>query len=174
MTNRSDLENAGHSTMQAVSILPAGAHTTLRCEQWVPKPLGEVFAFFADAHNLEQITPPFLRFSVRSMTTPTVRQGTEITYRLRLHQLPISWTSRIEVWEPPYRFTDVQIRGPFRLWHHQHDFTPEHNGTSIRDTVHYRAPCAWLQHIPFLSWVDNDLQRIFTYRQQIIECLFGR
>jgi uncharacterized protein len=173
MADRSDLENAGHSAMQAVSILPAGTHTTLRCEQWVPKPLGEVFAFFADAHNLEQITPPFLRFSVRSMSTPAVRQGTEITYRLRLHRLPISWTSRIEVWEPPYRFTDVQIRGPFRLWHHQHDFTPEHNGTSIRDTVHYRAPCAWLQHIPFLRWVDNDLQRIFTYRQQIIECLFG-
>jgi ligand-binding SRPBCC domain-containing protein len=173
MADRSDLEKADHPTMQAVSVLPAGTHTTLRCEQWVPKALGEVFAFFADAHNLEQITPPFLRFSVRSMTTLAVRQGTEITYRLRLHRLPIPWTSRIEVWEPPYRFTDVQVRGPFRLWRHQHDFAPENNGTSIRDTVHYRPPCAWLQRTPLLWWVDNDLRRIFTCRQQIIECLFG-
>jgi ligand-binding SRPBCC domain-containing protein len=137
--------------MQAVNILSELGHTTLRCEQWVPKPLGEVFTFFTDAYNLERITPPFLRFSVRSMSTSAIQQGTEITYRKRLHGLPISWTSRIDEWEPAYRFTELQIRGPFRLWHHRHEFTPEQQGTRIRDTVHYRVPCAWLQHILRLS-----------------------
>jgi uncharacterized protein len=159
--------------MNAVSILPEGAHTTLRCEQWVPKPVVEVFTFFANAYNLEQITPPFLRFSVRSMTTPTVQRGTEITYRLRLHRFPISWTSRIEAWEPPHCFIDVQIRGPFRLWHHRHECTPENHGTRIRDTVHYRAPCTWLQRTPLLAWVDRDVEQIFIYRQQIIADMFS-
>jgi uncharacterized protein len=159
--------------MNVVSILSEGAHTTLHCDQWVPKPLAEVFAFFADAYNLEHITPPFLRFSVRSVTTPAVQRGTEITYRLRLHRLPISWASRIEAWEPPYRFIDVQIRGPFRLWHHRHEFTSETHGTRIRDTVQYRAPCTWLQRTPLLSWVDRDVEQIFTYRQRIIANLFS-
>jgi uncharacterized protein len=158
--------------MHAVSISSEGGHTTLRCDQWVPQPLENVFAFFADAYNLEQITPPFLRFSVRSMSTPAIQRRTEISYNLRLHGLPISWTSRIEEWEPPYRFTDVQIRGPFRLWHHHHEFASERGGTCLRDTVHYKAPFAWIQRILRLSWVDRDLERIFRYRQQIIERRF--
>lgn len=159
--------------MQAVTIVSELGHTTLRCEQWVSKPLDEVFTFFADAHNLERITPPFLRFSVRSMTTPAIQQGTKITYRLRLHGLPISWTSRVEEWEPPNGFTDVQIRGPFRLWRHRHEFIAERQGTRVRDTVHYRVPCARLLHILRLPWVDRDLEQIFRYRQQIIANLFG-
>ena len=156
-----------------MNIRAEGTHTTLHCEQWVPQPRDEVFAFFADAYNLERITPPFLRFYVRSISTTTIQHGTEITYRLRLHRLPISWTSRIEVWEPPHRVTDVQIRGPFDLWHHQHEFAAVDHGTSIQDTVRYRAPCAWLRRFRLLSWVDRDLERIFTYRQQVIEQLFG-
>lgn len=159
--------------MQTVSIISEAKHTTLRCEQWVPRPLAEVFAFFADATNLERITPPFLRFVVRSMSTPAIQRGTDITYRLRLHGLPISWTSRIEEWEPPYRFTDVQIRGPFRLWHHRHEFASERQGTRLHDTVHYKAPCAWLLRTLRLSWVEKDLEQIFSYRQQIIERLFA-
>jgi ligand-binding SRPBCC domain-containing protein len=143
-------------------IRPAATHTTLHCEQWVPQPLDQVFIFFADAYNLERITPPFLRFSVRSINTTAIQQGTEITYRLRLHRLPISWTSRIEAWEPPYRFTDVQTRGPFDLWSHQHEFTAGDRGTSMRDTVHYRVPCTWLQRFRLLSWADRDLERIFN------------
>jgi ligand-binding SRPBCC domain-containing protein len=81
--------------------------------------------------------------------------------------------SRIEAWEPPHYFIDVQIRGPFRLWQHRREFMPEGQGTCIRNTVHYRAPCLWLQRTPLLSWVDDDLKRIFTYRQQTIDGLFG-
>ena len=160
------------STVHTVSIMLEGEYTRLQCEQWVPRPLEEVFAFFADATNLERITPPFLRFHVRSMSTPTIQCGTEISYRLHLHGLPISWTSRIEDWEPPYRFTDVQIHGPFRLWHHDHEFISEQGGTCLRDTVHYRAPFARLQRILRLSWVERDLEQIFHYRQQVIERLF--
>jgi uncharacterized protein len=167
------VEEVDHPAMEAVNILSESGLTTLSCEQWVSGPLDEVFAFFADAHNLERITPPFLRFFVHSMTTPAIQQGTEITYRLRLHGLPISWTSRVEDWEPPYGFTDVQIRGPFRLWRHRHEFLAAQQGTRIRDTVHYRVPCAWLQRILRLSWVDRDVEQIFRYRQQVIADLFG-
>jgi ligand-binding SRPBCC domain-containing protein len=132
-----------------------------------------VFRFFADATNLEQLTPPFLRFRVRSMSTPTIQRGTEISYRLYLHGWPISWTSRIEAWDPPYGFTDVQIRGPFRLWHHDHEFTSEQGGTRLRDAVLYRAPFARLQRILRLSWVERDLEGIFRYRQQVIRRLFA-
>jgi ligand-binding SRPBCC domain-containing protein len=107
------------------------------------------------------------------MTTPAVQQGTEITYRLRWHHLPVAWTSRIEVWKPPDCFVDVQLHGPFRLWRHRHEFTPENHGTRIRDIVHYRAPCAWLQRTLLRSWVDKDLEQIFMHRQQIIAHLFG-
>jgi ligand-binding SRPBCC domain-containing protein len=136
-------------------------------------PFDEVFTFFADAHNLERITPPFLRFSVRSMTTPAIQQGTEITFRLRLQGLPISWTSRVAEWETPYGFTDVQIHSPFRLWRHRHEFIAAQQGTRIRDTVHYRVACAWLQRVLWLSCVDRDVEQIFRYRQQIIATLSG-
>jgi uncharacterized protein len=107
------------------------------------------------------------------MSTPAIQQGTEITYRLRLHGLPISWTSRIEEWEPPYRFTDVQIRGPFRLWRHRHEFTGAQQGTRIRDPGHYRTPCARLQRALRLSQIEKDLENILSYRQWIIEGLFA-
>ena len=79
--------------------------------QWLPRPPEEIFHFYADAFNLEQLTPPWLGFQVVTPPPITMATGAEIDYRLRLHGFPISWRSRITAWEPPFRFVDEQIRG---------------------------------------------------------------
>ena len=103
----------------------------LRREQRLPGTPGEIFPFFADAGNLEAITPPWLGFRVVTPRPIEMREGALIEYRLRLHALPISWLTRIEEWEtdPTHpRFVDVQLSGPYRLWHHTHEFRPHPDG----------------------------------------------
>ena len=147
--------------------------TVLECTQLLALPLKTVFEFFSDAHNLERITPPFLCFRILEMSTPHVEAGTVIRYRLRLHGLPLGWTSRIEVWEPPRRFVDVQVRGPYGLWRHLHEFAPEGEATRIRDRVEFRLPLGILHRTPVLSWVRRDVRAIFEYRRQAIGRLLG-
>ena len=110
---------------------------TLTNELWLPQPPEEVFPFFADASNLQRLTPSSLRF--RILTPPPIEMavGTLIDYRIRLRGIPIRWQSEITVWEPPCRFVDEQRRGPYRLWVHEHTFTPHDGGTLVRDIVQY-------------------------------------
>ena len=100
-------------------------HHVLRREQRLPAPPTEVFPFFADAGNLEAITPAWLRFAIVPPPPADVRAGALIEYRLRLHGIPVSWLTRIEEWVPGERFVDVQLRGPYALWHHTHEFEPD-------------------------------------------------
>ena len=102
-------------------------HYVLQREQELPGTPDEVFPFFAEARNLEAITPPFLNFHV--VSADEMRVGALIEYRLRLHGIPIRWLTRIEEWEPGVRFVDAQIRGPYALWHHTHEFEPHDDGT---------------------------------------------
>ena len=144
-------------------------HTTrpgaylLRAEQWFPLPVERVFEFFADAYNLEAITPDWLHFHVLTAAPITLRPGAVIDYRLRLRGVPIRWQSEIPIWDPPRRFVDRQVRGPYRLWHHEHLFEPNDNGTLVRDEVSYSVPGGALVHALL---VKRDLLRIFTVRQQ--------
>jgi ligand-binding SRPBCC domain-containing protein len=142
-------------------------------EQRVPRPLVEVFEFFSRADNLEQITPPWLSFTVQSQTTPDVRTGTEISYRLKLHGVPMGWVSRIEEFERDVKFVDRQIKGPFRLWHHQHTFEADGDGTIIRDLVRYQLPFGLVGAVSGLPLVRYDVERIFAYRRRVIGELFG-
>src|SRR5579871_5848818 len=89
-------------------------------EQFLPRPLEEVFPFFADAGNLPILTPPWLHFHILTTRPIEMRRGALIDYRLRIHGLPIRWQSEIVEWDPPHRFVDEQRRGPYRLWHHEH------------------------------------------------------
>ena len=95
---------------------------TLEREQFLPHPVETVFGFFAEAANLERITPPLLGFRVLTCGPIEMRAGTLIEYRLRLHGIPVGWLTRIEEWEPGVRFVDMQLAGPYRLWHHTHAF----------------------------------------------------
>lgn len=145
----------------------------LERRQVVRRPLGEVFEFFARAENLEQITPPWLRFRIITPGPIEIGLGTLIDYRLRLYGLPLRWTSRIEIWEEERRFVDQQVRGPYRLWRHLHEFVPVGGGTCVHDRVEYALPFGWLGHVLGSEAVRRDLARIFDYRHDAVAGLLG-
>ena len=141
----------------------------LIAELLVSESRSEVFDFFADASQLETITPPWLHFSVQSREPIAMRFGTLIDYKLTLHGLPLRWQSKIGLWDPPFQFVDEQQKGPYLYWHHRHMFEEVRHGTLVRDIVHYSVPFGFLLH-PLL--VRRDLTRIFEYRQQNLRRLF--
>jgi len=144
-------------------------HHVLCREQRLPAPPTEVFPFFADAGNLEAITPAWLGFRIVTPRPIEMRVGTLIEYRLRLHGLPISWLTRIEEWEPGVRFVDAQLTGPYRLWHHTHEFASDgDNRTRMRDTVRYALPFGPLGEIARRAFVARDLERIFAFRRDAV------
>ncbi|UCC71407.1 MAG: SRPBCC family protein [Gemmatimonadota bacterium] len=127
------------------------------------RPVDEVFDFFANAHNLELLTPPFLRFEIMTPDPTVLREGAIIDYRLRLRGIPVRWRSEITAWEPPHRFVDTQMRGPYRWWIHEHSFEPADGGTLMTDRVEYGVLGGAL--VNFLL-VAPDLRRIWEYRDQ--------
>ena len=148
----------------------AASGRVFAASQWVPTSLDETFAFFADAWNLERITPPILRFRIITPAPITMRVGTLIDYRLRLRGVPVRWRTEITAWDPPRSFTDTQLRGPYRKWVHRHDFVEEDGGTRVDDTVTYAVPGGAL--VDRLI-VRPDLDRIFGYRRRAIREFLG-
>ena len=134
----------------------------LDAELDLPRPREEVFAFFADPRNLEAITPPWLRFRIASEGPLEMRAGALIDYRLSLRGIPFGWRTLISAWEPPQRFVDEQLRGPYRLWRHEHRFEERPGGTRILDRVDYQVPGGALVE---RLLVRPDLERIFAWRQ---------
>lgn len=151
-------------------IRPHGSLFTLRREIVLSATRAEVFSFFADAHNLDRITPAFLRFRVLSSRFIAMELGTRIEYALRLHGIPLRWESEIAAWEPPCRFVDLQIRGPYRWWHHEHRFEDLGDSTRVIDEVEYACHGGRLVHSFF---VKRDLERIFEFRQKSLEAIFA-
>jgi ligand-binding SRPBCC domain-containing protein len=146
-----------------------GSGVRLEAAQFLAERRERIFEFFSDAFQLETLTPPWLQFSVRSPGPIHIKFGQTIDYRLRLHGVSIYWQSRIELWEPPFRFVDVQTRGPYRSWHHEHVFEEVSDGTICRDIVEYSVRGGWLIDRIF---VRNDVLRIFTFRQHKLEEIF--
>jgi hypothetical protein len=146
---------------------------TLRREQWIPRPVEEVFAFFSDARNLEVITPPWLGFRILTPRPIHMATGTKLRYRIGLHGIPLRWTTEIRRWDPPHRFVDVQLSGPYKLWHHTHRFETHEGGTRITDVVRYRLPFGWIGRVVHALMVRRDVERIFAYRFQRIGELFA-
>ena len=137
----------------------------LRAQLWLPLSPREVFPFFADAHNLEEITPPWLRFRLLERGPIKMGQGTRIDYRLHLHGVPIRWQSEITLWDPPFCFRDEQRRGPYRRWSHTHTFVAAEDGTLCIDEVDYDVPGGrWIHRL----FVRRDVYRIFSYRQRAV------
>jgi ligand-binding SRPBCC domain-containing protein len=145
----------------------------LERRQRLNRPADEVFSFFARAHNLERITPSWLRFEVRATEPAQMQEGAVIDYRLRLHGLPLRWASRIEEWAPDRGFVDRQVRGPYRVWHHRHTFSADGDGTIIGDEVHYALPMGRLGDLAHALFVRRDLERIFDYRHAAVRDLLG-
>ena len=156
-------------TASPVRIEPCGRFFRLSVERVLSAELEQVFAFFAEPKNLERITPPWLRFRIVG-EPPAMEAGAEIHYRLRLHGVPLGWHTEITDWSPPQRFVDVQRRGPFALWKHEHTFEATIEGTLMRDTVDYSIALARLSN---RLVVARDLRAIFEYRHAVIAAAVG-
>jgi ligand-binding SRPBCC domain-containing protein len=140
-------------------------------ELWLPRPRDEVFPFFSEARNLEELTPPWLKFEVLTPAPIVMRPGLLIDYRIKIHGIPIRWRTEIVVWEPPHQFVDQQLSGPYNLWHHTHTFTERDGGTLCRDDVRYHPRGGALMNWLF---VRADVERIFRYRQERLLQIFSK
>ena len=147
---------------------------TLHREQWIALPIDEVFAFFADARNLEKITPLWLGFKILSMSADSISEGTVICYRLRLYGIPFYWRTEICEWNPPHCFVDEQSKGPYKQWRHTHGFEAHGDRTKMVDDVQYSLPFGILGRVVHALKVRGDVNRIFDYRRLQINARFGR
>ncbi len=159
------MKQYGEAKMQRLHILER--------TQVVPLPRSRVFAFFADARNLESITPDFLRFRILPPVPAAIDVGTRIDYRLSLFGVPFRWRTRIAAWQPGLRFVDVQERGPYALWHHTHTFADVEGGTQVHDRVEYRLPLGPLGEVAHPLLVRQTLERIFDHRRDRVAALLG-
>lgn len=141
-----------------------------RCTQ-LPLPRNRVFPFFADAANLEKITPPELCFEILTPLPIEMGEGALIEYRLRILGIPFGWRTRISCWEPERLFVDEQVRGPYRLWEHTHEFHEQDGGTVMRDRVRYELPLPPLGELAH-PLVRRELERIFDFREGEVQRLF--
>ena len=146
----------------------------LEREQTIDRPLAEVFPFFQNAANLKEMVPDFLRFQIVTPLPIEMREGTTIDYRIRLFGAPMTWRTEITVFDPPHRFVDVQLRGPYALWRHEHTF--EERGprqTLMRDRVEYAVGYGPLGELLHRAFVRRTLQRIFDFREQRTREIFA-
>lgn len=146
---------------------------TLDRRQWVPRPVEEVAAFFEDPRNLQRMTPHTLDFRIVRVRPEQIETGMVIDYRLRLLGIPFSWRSLIRDYRPKQRFTDVQLRGPYALWVHEHVFESVEGGTLIRDRVTYRMPFGPIGMLVHRLFVKHQLAHIFDFRARVMAGLFG-
>jgi hypothetical protein len=141
--------------------------------QVVAAPIDRAFAFFQDPQNLGRITPLWIDFEILRVDGTPLAQGTRIEYRIRWLGVPQRWTAEIAEYDPPHRFVDIQVRGPYRSWRHEHIFEPIADGTRVHDRVQYELPFGPLGHIAHALVVRGQLERIFAYRAQAVERLLS-
>lgn len=151
----------------------AKIHQLVR-SQLVARPLEEVFAFFADAANLDALTPPFLRFRILTPMPIELRAGSQLDYKLALFGIPVRWRTLITDWQPGRRFVDEQASGPYALWRHTHEFEAQGDATLMRDTVDYSLPLGPLGSLAHGLFVRGTLQRIFDFRREAVHRLLDR
>jgi uncharacterized protein (TIGR01777 family) len=151
----------------------AAGLSRFEAEQWLPAPPEELFPFFLEPRNLESLMPPWLRFRIRGLSTETVGPGTLIDCALRVRGVPVRGRARIEELEPPRRFMEVQLKGPFARWRHAHRFAPAAGGTLMRDIVRYRLPLGAVGSLVAGRLVRRGLRRLFAYRRGQLAARFG-
>ncbi|HEY3064421.1 MAG TPA: SRPBCC family protein [Methylomirabilota bacterium] len=139
---------------------------------WVPRPRVEVFAFFANPQNLARMAPPTAR--PRLATSVSVLHAGAV-FDLRLHWLgvPVRWRVFIREYDPPFRFVDVQVRGPFARWEHRHRFLEEDGGTLVEDRVTYRLPLGVAGRLAHALVVRRQLRAVWSYRDRCLGAFFG-
>lgn len=149
------------------------ADHVLEARVWLARPRPEVFAFFADPRNLLKLTPP--RVGLRLLSdVGELAAGAVLDLRVAWLGLPLSWRSYIREYDPPYRFVDVQVRGPWARWEHRHLFLEEGGGTWVEDRVTYRLPLGALGRLAHAALVRRQLRGLWAYRQRRLGELLAR
>lgn len=166
-TNQGPVESSGPT------IDRLGAGYQLYQSQPFNQSREELFDFFRDPENLEEITPNRLNFQILNADPLPVREGTVIEYRLRLRGIPLSWTTEITTFEPNEYFQDTMIDGPYEKWEHIHTFERVNGRTVMGDQVHYEMPYGWLGTMAHEWIVRKDLKHIFSYRARTLRERFG-
>ena len=140
-----------------------------RKEQFVQVPRGRVFEFFSRPENLARLTPPELGFVVLTPSPIEMKHGALIDYTVRLMGIRLRWTTLITAYDPPDRFVDEQLKGPYSFWHHTHTFSEVDGGTIITDEVKYAMPFGPAGNLVHALFVRRNLQKIFRYRAKHVE-----
>lgn len=159
------------STLKEICVPFKEGNDIYYSEQFLPEPPEKVFGFFKDADNLEKITPPTLNFKIKKMSSSEVTQGTEIDYSIKIHGIPAKWKTEIDEWQPPYKFVDNQKAGPYREWHHTHEFRPFCGGTLLVDKVQYRLPLGYVGWVLGTNFIHKDVENIFSFRRKYISTM---
>lgn len=139
----------------------------------MPVELPKAYDFFADAQNLERLTPEFLKFKILTPAPIDMRKGARIAYSISLFGLPMKWLTEISEWHPPTSFVDTQLRGPYRMWIHEHILVPSGESTIVRDRVTFKVAGGPLEPLIFSLFVRRTLERIFRYRQEAMSRFFS-
>ncbi|MEE2822392.1 MAG: SRPBCC family protein [Acidobacteriota bacterium] len=155
----------------------------LKTEMELSQSRERVFSFFSDVHNLELITPRWLHFKVLTPGHVVIDEGTLIDYRLWIRGAPIRWQSIITLWDPPYRFVDEQVRGPYQHWIHEHYFREKKVGTEKMDRLQsHRLLTSVVDRVEYMHFggglfnrwvVAPDLERIFSYRKSKLQSVLN-
>jgi ligand-binding SRPBCC domain-containing protein len=140
--------------------------------QFLPPPPEEVFRFFENPENLAAITPEWLSFRILTPPPIDLKVGTLIDYSIRWLGLGMRWRTMITTYDPPRRFVDEQLRGPYSLWHHTHSFRSVEGGTEMTDLVRYMLPCGVLGELAHRFIVRRQLDAIFDHRARVIAGVF--
>lgn len=146
---------------------------TLKKIQFVNRSLEEVFDFFKQPENLERITPSALHFNILTPKPIKMEKGRLIDYTIQVFGMTQRWTTLITDYDPPNRFVDEQLKGPYSLWHHTHLFEAHEGGTKIVDEVKYAVPLGWVGEIAHILFVKKQLQAIFEHREKFISDYFS-
>ena len=146
-------------------------HTLIKHTE-INKPITEVFDFFGKAENLNELTPPDLHFNIITPLPIAMKAGTIIDYKIRLGIIPMKWKTLISAWEPPFRFVDEQLSGPYVTWIHEHKFEYSGQKTKMTDTIQYVAPGLFLEPIVHNLFIKSKVNQIFEYREKRLKELF--
>jgi len=146
----------------------------IKTKQFIERPLAEVFDFFSTPENLAEITPSELNFKILSPHPLEMKQGAVFDYTIKLYKISVHWRTLITTYEPPYRFVDEQIKGPYSYWHHTHIFKEVNDGVEIHDSVSYSIPFGLLGRLLHAVWIKRDLERIFKFRKNVIDQIFSK
>jgi len=143
-------------------------------EMTIDKPIEEVFSFFSNAENLNKLTPPILDFKILTPLPIAMKRGALIDYKIKLNGIVFKWKTKITAWEPNKRFEDTQLKGPYKVWIHEHLFEVVNGKVKMTDTVTYEAPGGFLEPLINKFYISKKVAEIFEFRTKMLEEFFKK